>query len=808
MTLDVRRVHRLLPVFLILLTVGGWWGPSAPAASAAVPTTGGTRFVDPLYPAAGVAATVSYDPTQALNQHQTLTIDATGGTFRLGVAGSFTAPIAFDADAAAVEAALADLPAGLLPAPISVTGGSGGLFGGRHYRLTFAGSAGGTFPLLSVDATALVSAFGAHGWLQCDRCADVYLPQDGGPPAGGRPVVLLLHAGGFSKGAKDGAMSDLAYGRMPVWASALTQLGYVAVAVNYTIGDPADLVRQISCAWDTPNEPGVPCPEVLVAARRAAQHDVQAAVRWLRMSARSTAAGGLGNPYGLAPGKVAAIGESAGAMAALDALYRPDDPGTVGGLQESSTVQAAVAASGFAASSDQRPGAGPALLLTFTNDVMAGLYGLDMFDEAAKVVRRGRAVGNVVEQRGYCEPFDYGGTRYPQHLALPGRPEFMDWLVSTRDFLWEHLTAPTLDGAPSPYRLDGASPRSIPLRRSAAQTLYGDHRGVNGDFNGDGVADILWYGPGATCDTIWFGHGDGTYDDAVESVVDGSLVPAIDLGGTYDAAVHDFTGDGADDVLWVDRSRAAPLVATIGRPNEPPVTVAGDTFIPGVQVRVGDFDANGVTDLAMVIDAVTTLAPTLEGYDEQGAVLVAFDPGTPTESGWGGLIPGNATATVGDLDGDGRDDLLLDAPAGGTVLYGNALGGDSPFDRRDLTTPLPARPLVVADIDGDGRDDVLAAPGASQVVWRGTATRGAFTVATLGTPPAGAQRAVADLDGDGAADIAWLGPTGSEIWYSGRVVVSDPAAVPAGWGVTVIPGGTSGSRGPASLQMTLGAPYG
>lgn len=47
--------------------------------------------------------------TAAINEVQTLTIDATGGTYTLTYSGQTTAPIAFDADASAVETALRGL---------------------------------------------------------------------------------------------------------------------------------------------------------------------------------------------------------------------------------------------------------------------------------------------------------------------------------------------------------------------------------------------------------------------------------------------------------------------------------------------------------------------------------------------------------------------------------------------------------------------------------------------------------------------------------------------------------------------------
>ena len=78
-----------------------------------------------------------------------------------------------------------------------------------------------------------------------------------------------------------------------------------------------------------------------------------------------------------------------------------------------------------------------------------------------------------------------------------------------------------------------------------------------GDFNGNGHADILWYGPGANRDVLWFGKTDGVF----------SGYPAT-VRGHYEPLLGDFNGDrrgdifwygpGANyDVVWYGRSRAA-----------------------------------------------------------------------------------------------------------------------------------------------------------------------------------------------------------------------------------------------------------
>lgn len=148
-----------------------------------------------------------------------------------------------------------------------------------------------------------------HGVTETLRL-DLYDP---GNLAGGHPVLVLVHGGGFSQGDKADAVVVAA-------AMAFARLGYVVASVNYRL---------------RPDR----YPEYPVASLDA-QHDVQAAVRWLRANAQ---------PLHLDPGRIAITGHSAGAITALRVAANPDDPGDSGTPGESSAVSAVLAVSGFLA---------------------------------------------------------------------------------------------------------------------------------------------------------------------------------------------------------------------------------------------------------------------------------------------------------------------------------------------------------------------------------------------------------------------------------------------------------------------------
>lgn len=179
---------------------------------------------------------------------------------------------------------------------------------------------------------------------------------------------------------------------------------------------------------------------------------------------------------------------------------------------------------------------------------------------------------------------------------------------------------------------------------------------------------------------------------------------------------------------------------------------------------------------------------------------------------------------IGDLDGDGRLDLIVGGHAGGgLVWYRNpdwhkqAISGENHFstdhevadidrDGRNDVVSLLSTGLVwfkgptwemhwidrrglhdieIADLNGDGRPDIAARGqsafgagkgGGDRVVLYVQGEGRQWVAQTIGVP-AGEGLAVADIDGDGRVDIAlnglWLGrEAGSEAWTAHRYSAS------------------------------------
>jgi hypothetical protein len=261
------------------------------------------------------------------------------------------------------------------------------------------------------------------------------------------------------------------------------------------------------------------------------------------------------------------------------------------------------------------------------------------------------------------------------------------------------------------------------------------------DYDEDGRLDIAFDGPQGV--NVMRGHGDGTFGApaAVSRVTD----------GTSAMVARDIDGDGHADLLGIVSFENAVAVA-LGR---------GDgTFVPPAifpvgtspeAVTVGDLDGDGRLDLVATnvgSDDVSLLLGTGGGTFRPGGRYVA------------GSSP--AFSALGDVDGDGTLDLVvadqdIGNQSGGevSVLPGH---GDGTFAGARSVPLAGTEPRAVAlgDVDGDGRLDVLTGNSAGSVTVARGDGRGMFAAPALldlGSLATATAAALADLDGDGRMDL-------------------------------------------------------
>jgi CSLREA domain-containing protein len=269
--------------------------------------------------------------------------------------------------------------------------------------------------------------------------------------------------------------------------------------------------------------------------------------------------------------------------------------------------------------------------------------------------------------------------------------------------------------------------------------VNGTYTPIPGDFNGDGKADILWYGKGTNGDVLWYATSHG--------FVNG---PSITINGVYVPLAGDFNGDGKTDIFWYSPGNGGESVwygATSGFTGGGHFTVNG-SYKPAV----GDFNGDGKADIVWNTRVTPTQAiwyGTTNGFAQHTANVAGA----------------HGTALVGDFNGDGSDDVLWYQP--GTAR--DALWLGTPFGLAVASTHPKINGSyvpVTGDFNGDGKADVLwyAPGGAADTVWYGS-TNGIAAgphVAINGVylPIAG------DYNGDGKTDVFWYaaGPAADSIW--------------------------------------------
>jgi hypothetical protein len=270
-----------------------------------------------------------------------------------------------------------------------------------------------------------------------------------------------------------------------------------------------------------------------------------------------------------------------------------------------------------------------------------------------------------------------------------------------------------------------------------------------GDLDGDGKPDMVVANTGANTISIFL-------NTSTPGSV--SFAPKIDLvtgKSPHRICIADISGDGKPEILVTNYDDGS---VSIFRNNSAPGSFsfsAKTDIATGANpesLAVGDLDGNGTADLVVTNSGGTSITVFTNKAGSGGGT----DYSNPTTIGYGGTPMG---ITLGDLDGDGKPDIIVsNIMSNNLSVFRNTGGGGILSFALNINYPafLSPQQISVADLDGDGKPELIAGGNQTISISKNNSTPGniSFSPAVSTGSVADVFTAIADLDGDGKPDIA------------------------------------------------------
>lgn len=311
-------------------------------------------------------------------------------------------------------------------------------------------------------------------------------------------------------------------------------------------------------------------------------------------------------------------------------------------------------------------------------------------------------------------------------------------------------------------------PACPPMLAAPTVPLDGALRSLVGDVDGDQALDLLGFSYRTNDVIVRLGNGDGTFRE---------VSALVGLGGTTSSLLSDLNGDGRADLVTAGGVNSGVFIR---------LALGGGAFGPPLATPISGYphDPQALSAAHMNSDGLIDLIVGEGGISPAVRVLLGAGDGTFTLAGSAGISSPLMTIATGDVDRDGRNDVVVGQYYNPSllVIHGDGAGG---FGATHVypDAGYSAHSVAVGDLNGDAWPDLVLAHDQLSV-WFNDGT-GSFRPAWHSQAPYRFWSvAVGEVTGDGHNDVVstgeeWFDETrGSCLVFPG--IEADSLATPTG----------------------------